>query len=148
MSFQSWLQPAATATPATVATDEDLLGASVAEVATVAVATHPEAETHTGAQTWRSAETLAIEAWGLEWGRLTGEWRAHVARHPDWRPLSPYDSRCRIAEMVHAWNRCTGQQRAAAEVLDRLAPEDYQDAELMTPGCLGLLVALFLGPAP
>jgi len=161
----------ATATPATFATLEGGKGGTVASVATVAVAKSPQGQTAPlpkvgRASVQRAREALdsgspelvdmspgwrereAIAAWRQTWGRLAKEWRAYVAHHPDWQPPSPHEARCRLAEMVHAWNRCTGQQRDPAEVLDRLAPEDYQDAELLTPGCLGLLVALFLEPAP
>lgn len=142
----------ATAIPAISATDDQLPVAAVARVATVAVANakdraaapeppDPIAEVDMEPG-WRERE--AIKAWQQDWTRVAREWRSHLKRHPEWRPLSSFDSRYRIAELVHAWNRRTGQQRDPAEVLDHLTDADYADRELMTPGSLGLVVALFL----
>lgn len=140
MSFRDWLQPVATATPATTATGTLPAGPTVAEVATVAVATRPDAELETDCEGWRPAEAQAIEAWHLHWRPVWESWQAELAVNPAWGPPPPFESRCRVAELVAAWNCCTGQHRTPEEVCRWLSAEDFTDRELMQPGALALFV--------
>jgi hypothetical protein len=43
-----------------------------------------------------------------------------------------------VAELVAAWNGCTGDHRAPAHFLAHLSPVDHQDHEIMCRGWLAL----------
>ncbi len=115
MSFRDWLSPSvATATVATIATVNLETRPTVAEVATVAVA---------------SPSQRNIDAYHRDW---SAAWRN---RREQQIPESVDGA---LADAVLTWNAATDDTRAVDELRVKLSTEDIADPELMAPAWLAL----------
>jgi hypothetical protein len=76
---------------------------------------------------WR--RRLATDAWHRDW---TAVWKRGSAA------VSPAELAFVVADLVNAWNVCTGDRRKPAEYLKHLSPIDHADSQIMCRGWLAL----------
>lgn len=76
---------------------------------------------------WR--RQLSTDTWHRDWSAV---WKRGSA------PVTTNQLPHVVADLVNAWNVCTGDRRTVAEYLKHLSPVDHADQEIMNRGRLGL----------
>lgn len=139
MSLRDWknqpeenhFSPVATAKAANPAKAEPANPSTFATFATFAIASTPDAAPESApddlSDGWR--RQLATDTWHTDWSAVWKRGSATVTANQ-----LPFV----IADLVNAWNVCTGDRRTVAEYLKHLSPIDHADQEIMCRGWLAL----------
>lgn len=86
----------------------------------------------------RARREAACERYHRTWWPVWERGRAYLLAHPEAKAPGVDVLRLQMADAVVSWNQHTGDSRTQAEYLAHLAPADFEDRELMTPGALAL----------